>query len=51
MFLPKEVWQARPPRVKPAMQKTGMEAAVEAGNREVALCAVERNAGAPGPDA
>ena len=27
-----------------------MEAAVEAGNWEAALCAVERNAGAPGPD-
>lgn len=35
---------------KPAMQEAGMEAAVEAGNWEAALCAVERNAGAPGPD-
>lgn len=32
------------------MQEAGMEAAVEAGNREAALSAVERNAGAPGPD-
>jgi hypothetical protein len=40
----------RHPGNKPAMQEAGMEAAVEAGNWEAALCAVERNAGAPGPD-
>ena len=40
----------RHPGNKLAMQETEMEAAVEAGNWEVALCAVERNAGAPGPD-
>ncbi len=40
----------RHPGNKPAMQEAGMEVVVEAGNWEVALCAVERNAGAPGPD-
>ena len=40
----------RPPGNQPAMQEAGMEAVVEASNWEVALSAVERNAGAPGPD-
>ena len=35
---------------KTAMQEATMEIAVEAANWEAALCSVERNAGAPGPD-
>lgn len=35
---------------KPAMQEARMEEVVGAGNWEAALSAVERNAGAPGPD-
>ena len=42
--------KTRPPGNKPAMQEATMERAVEAANWEAALSAVERNAGAPGPD-
>jgi RNA-directed DNA polymerase len=40
----------RNPGKKIAMQEITMERAVEAANWEAALSAVERNAGAPGPD-
>jgi len=40
----------RNPGKRIAMQEITMERAVEAANWEAALSAVERNAGAPGPD-